>query len=73
MAGGQKIDDHSFWGGKAPAGKVFPESAKTKSESSANGAGELMNYEDTTEKIKSQQDMGEGKIKRYPQKPMNRN
>jgi hypothetical protein len=73
MAGGQKIDDYSFWGGKAPAGKVFPEEVKTKTETSAEGAGELKDYEDTTEKIRASQVMADGKIKKNATKPLMRN
>jgi len=71
--GGQRIDDHSFWAGGKSKGSVFPEGAKTKDFSSAEGAGSEMDYEDTTEKIKSQQNMGIGKIKSHPQRPLHRN
>jgi hypothetical protein len=63
MAGGQKINDHSFWAGKGANGSVFPMGAKTKSESSAEGAGSVMQYEDTTDRIKSAQTQSVGKIK----------
>ncbi len=69
---GRRIDDHSSWMGKGANGSVFPMGAKVKNESSAEGAGALMNYEDTTEAIKSQQEMGKGKIKSLPQKPGHR-
>lgn len=52
---GRRIDDHSFWAGKASNGSVFPMGAKTKMESSAEGAGSLMNYEDKTEDIRAAQ------------------
>ena len=42
-------------------------------ESSAEGAGSEMEYEDTTEKIKEQQVMGIKKAKAHPQKPLHRN
>ncbi|MDE1970973.1 MAG: hypothetical protein KGI50_05355 [Patescibacteria group bacterium] len=70
MAGGKRIDDHSFWAGK---GKPLPMESKMKEERSADGAGELGEYWDTTEKIKEQQDMGERKIKGYSPKPGYRN
>jgi len=73
MSGGKRIDDHSFWAGKGSNGSVFPMGAKTKSESSAEGAGTLSKYEDTTETIKSQQQMGISKAKSHPQKPLHRN
>ena len=56
MCGGQKIDDHSFWAGSKGAASVFPDGPhKTKDESSAEGAGSLMKYEDTTQAIKATQ------------------
>ena len=56
MAGGQKIDDHSFWAGKKGSASVFPDGPhKVKMESSAEGAGEVMDYQDKTEKIKKAQ------------------
>jgi len=74
MAGGQRIDDHSFWAGKPAKGSVFPDGgAKTKMESSAEGAGEVSQYWDTTEKIKEQQVMGERKAKSHAMKPGYRN
>ncbi len=72
-SGGQRIDDHSFWAGKAGKDMVMPQGVHTKSESSAEGAGSEMDYEDTTEKVKSQQQMGVGKIKSHPMKPLHRN
>lgn len=62
MSGGRRIDDHKFWAGGAHEGSVFPKGAHTKKEESANGAGSLSHYEDTTETIKEQQMMGERKI-----------
>lgn len=63
MAGGMKINDHSWWGGKGSNGSVFPMGAKVKGESSAEGAGAVNQYEDTTERIKAAQVAGVGKIK----------
>lgn len=69
-SGGQRIDDHSFWGGSKGKDSVFPDGPhKTKGESSAEGAGSLMKYEDTTESIKTQQKIGTGKVKSHPMKP----
>lgn len=66
--GGQKINYHGFWAGGKSKGSVFPEGVKTKNESTAEGAGEVSKYEDTTEAIKSVQTMGEKKIKSHPMK-----
>ena len=66
---GRRIDDHSFWAGGRSKGSVFPEGAKTKDESSAEGSGELMRYEDTTEAIKSQQERSVSQAKKHPMKP----
>lgn len=73
MAGGQRIDDHKSWVGAAEKGEVFPKGVKTKMESSAEGAGELSQYGDTTEAIKEQQVMGERKAKSHAMKPGFRN
>jgi hypothetical protein len=73
MAGGRKIDDHSSMWGSAEKGEVFPKGAKVKMEKSADGAGELSEYWDTTEKIKEQQDMGERKVGSHRMKPGYRN
>ncbi len=55
-SGGQKIDDRSFWAGSASKGSVFPDGPhKVKMESSAEGAGNLPMYEDTTEAIRKSQ------------------
>ena len=62
------INDHSSWMGKGANGSVFPMGAKVKNESSAEGAGRLDKYEDTTEAIKSQQEMNKKKIHSHPQK-----
>ncbi len=74
MAGGQRIDNHSFWAGSKGKDSVFPDGPhKTKDESSAEGFGALSHYEDTTEAIKSQQEMGKKKVHGHPQKPGHRN
>ena len=66
MSGGQKINDHGFWAGGKSKGSVFPEGVHTKDESSAEGAGGLSYYEDTTEAIKKVQTAGIKKIKGRP-------
>jgi hypothetical protein len=73
MSGGKRIDDHSFWAGKGSKHSVFPEGVHCKEFDSAEGAGHMSEYEDTTEKIKSQQDMGIGKAKSLKQKHLYRN
>jgi len=71
---GQRINDHSSWVGAAPRGQVFPDGPhKVKAESSAEGAGEVNRYEDTTETIKAQQMEGKRQIKARPMKPNYRN
>ena len=71
MAGGKRIDDHKFFAGAgSPA---FPKGVHTKNESSAEGAGKLAMYEDTTETIKAQQELGIKKVKSHPQKYLHRN
>jgi hypothetical protein len=73
MAGGQKINDHKFWAGGASKGSPFPDGAKVKTESSAEGAGELNMYEDTTEAIRGVQSSQEKKMNTHKQKPGYRN
>lgn len=74
MAGGQKINDHSWWAGKPGKDSRFPDGPyKVKSEGEASDAGHLMDYEDTTEKIMAQQNMAKSKAKGHDRKPMHRN
>lgn len=63
MAGGQKINDKGAWPLHAGGPSPLPVGNRIKNFSSADGAGELGDYWDTTEKIKEQQDMGERKVK----------
>lgn len=71
---GQKINDHSSWmGGKSKESPLPVGGAKNKFFSSAEGAGALSHYEDTTETVKSQQEMGKKKVQAYPQKAGHRN
>lgn len=63
---GQKINDHSFWAGSKGSASVFPDGPhKVKMESSAEGAGAVNKYEDTTEAIRSAQVMGSKKVKAH--------
>lgn len=74
MSGGQRIDSHSSWMGSKGKASVFPDGPhKTKDESSAEGFGDLSHYEDTTEAIKSQQEMNKKKVHGHPMKPGMRN
>lgn len=67
---GRRIDDHSFWAGGRSKGSVFPEGAKIKDAmSSAEGVGGLSHYEDTTEAIKSQQELSKKKALSHPARP----
>jgi len=68
-SGGRRIDDHSFWAGSKSKDSVFPKGVHTKDESSAQGAGSVKLYEDTTERIKYSQEMGKDEIKKRPLKP----
>lgn len=72
-SGGQRIDDHHFWAGAKSKDSVFPKGVHTKDESSAEGAGSQLVYEDTTEKIRAQQVVANGKIKSHMHKPGTRN
>lgn len=69
----QMINDHSSWMGGKSKGSVFPEGVKHKMESSAEGAGKLMEYQDTTEAIKRTQMENERKAKARPLKQGYRN
>lgn len=70
---GRRINDHSSWVGHGSKGSVFPEGVKVKHEHSAEGAGSLGKYEDTTEAIHSMQRANDGKMKSHPQKSGYRN
>jgi FtsZ-interacting cell division protein ZipA len=74
MSTGQRIDDHSFWAGAKPKDSVFPDGPhKRKSESSAKSDGDVMHYEDTTEAIKSAQNLNAGQARKHHMKPGHRN
>lgn len=73
MSGGRRIDDHKFWAGSKSKDSVFPKGVHTKEEHSAMSAGAENEYEDTTEKIKSQQEMSSSKAKAHPLKSGYRN
>jgi len=68
---GMRIDDHKFFAGSGSP--RFPKGVHTKDESSAEGAGKVAKYEDTTEAIKSAQMAGVAKAKGRPLKDGYRN
>lgn len=68
---GQRIDDHKFFAGSGSP--RFPKGVHEKDYSSAEGAGKLGTYEDTSEAIKSQQEMNKKKVHGHPQKSGHRN
>lgn len=71
---GRRIDNHSNWIGSKGKASVFPDGPhKEKMESSAGGVGEVTSYEDTTETIKSQQEMAKRKVKGHGRKAEHRN
>lgn len=73
VSGGQRIDDHSSWMGGPGKDMVMPDGVHTKNESSAQGAGSLKRYEDTTESIKAMQVESVRQVKARPLKPEYRN
>jgi hypothetical protein len=73
-SGGQRIDDHTFWAGAPSESSVFPNGPhKTKNYKSADGAGMLPKYEQTSEQIEAIQDVSEKKIMEYERNPQYRN
>lgn len=73
MAGGQKINDKGAWPLHAGGPSPLPMGNRVKTYASAEGAGELGMYGDTTEAIKEQQVSGERKAKSHAMKPGYRN
>lgn len=72
-SGGMRIDDHKFYAGGVDKETIMPRGAHLKAVSESDGMGEMMQYEDTEEKIRAQQEAGVRKQKGHPQKPMYRN
>ena len=64
---GQRIDDHSFWGGKGGE-YPLPMGSKMKRVSSAEGTGGISDYPDTNEKVVKDQQAGVAKIRSKPMK-----
>lgn len=71
MAGGQKINDYA--GMPHTSDMLMASKNHVKHYESATSAGAENEYEDTTEMIKKQQDMGTGKAKGHPLKSGYRN
>lgn len=68
-SGGQRIDNHANWTGKAAKGSVFAEGAKMQSISDQEGSGSVMRYEDTEQAIKAVQEKSVSQAKKHPMKP----
>lgn len=66
---GRRIDDHSAWMGKGSGGMPLPRETKTKMYSSAEGAGKIADYPDTSEDVKRDQEGGVRKLRSKPMKP----
>lgn len=67
---GRRIDDHKWWAGSPGKDTVFPDGPhKTKAETSAEGSGHLgMEYPDTTEDIRRDQEKSDSQAKKHPMK-----
>lgn len=70
---GRRIDDHSNWIGKGSKDSVLPKGVHVKQEKDDGMKNHLSAYEDTTEAIERQQEMGIKKMKSHNQKPLHRN
>ena len=68
-----RIDDHANFTGKAPKGQVFATGNKVKEYTSAEGAGDMSRYEQTSEDIKDVQMSAKAKVKSHGLKPGYRN
>ena len=60
----KKISDHSFWGGSQMKESVCPQGVKSKKMMSGSGEGYEINYPDTAEEVKSDQEMNCKKMKK---------
>lgn len=69
----RKIDDHSSWVGKGSKGSVFADGAKVKEYRSAEGAGKISSYPDSSEEVLRDQSGGVSKLKSRPMKEGYRN
>lgn len=66
-----KINDHKFFAGSGSP--RFPKGVHTRDESSAEGAGEVNRYEDTSAAIKEMQVKSVKELKSHGMKGTNRN
>lgn len=64
-SGGRRIDDHSFWMGGKKEGVPLPLETGMKRVPSTEGAGSLMKYEDTNDRIVKAQEDGVKKAKAH--------
>ena len=69
---GRRIDDHSSWAGNTAGGKI-PQESKVKEFKQADCAGELKEYQDTSEKVKMAQDKAADKVMAHKPKEGYRN
>ena len=69
----RKLSDHHADLGSGRKGSVFPEEVKVKSYSSDGGAGKIMDYPDTIDKIDRDQANGSRKAESHKQKAGYRN
>lgn len=72
-SGGMRIDDHKAFMGMGNKEHVLPKGVHVKSYESADSAGSEMEYEETSDQVRSVQEMGEKKAKSHPMKPGYRN
>jgi len=70
---GRRIDDHSFMGMQPGKDNPLPNGCHMKHYESAMGAGDVSQYQDTTEQVKGLQNANISKMKKHAQPPMNRN
>ena len=70
--GGRKIDDHSFFAGKAGKASPLPDGNAVKSMEPGMGCGYLNDYQDSQEAIKKTQDRNARVANDQKQNPMYR-
>jgi hypothetical protein len=71
--GGQKISDRGSWIGSSTRNDPLPQSNKTKYYTDSDGAGEVMNYNDTTEAVQRFQKANKAKVNGHKQPEDHRN
>ena len=70
---GRRIDDHSGFPGKGDKNHPLPSGCRSKYMDSAEGAGELKEFQDTAPKVEALQDANIRKMKKHAQPAMKRN